>query len=193
MFSNVTHRGSKIIRSVSDGASAIQKAEFYINWHLDQLPPEKRPALEGFYFTRLGLVRMEFSLRLGDFDYVQQRAGQVIFAFSRLPSRFKQLVLSYCKCFVKNHKVSMDYMALLTNPGVTPIIKQLPPSNSSPQGNQAACQETSDEAVDEWLDLLDSAQNSPHSDTGIIVSSPNVDSFVDEDMFFDFVDTSNKA
>lgn len=87
----------------------------------------------------------------------------------------------------------MDYMALLTNPGVTPIIKQLPPSNSSPQGNQAACQETSDEAVDEWLDLLDSAENSPHSDTGIIVSSPNVDSFVDEDMFFDFVDTSNKA
>ncbi len=87
----------RLTLTFSEGERAIQKAEFYINWHLDQLPPDKRPAIEGFYFTRLSITRIELSLRLGNFDIAQQRAGQVIFTFSRLPSEIKQMLVSYCE------------------------------------------------------------------------------------------------
>lgn len=98
---------------------------------------------------------------------------------------------------VKNHKVSTDYSALLTNPGVTPIFKQLPTSPSIPQGEQGAYVGTSDEAgdvdVEEWLDVLERAENSRQGDSGVVVSDLPDSSFIDEVVFLDFVDSYNEA
>lgn len=192
--------GLRSAEDLPEGERAIQKAEYYINWHLDQLPPNKRPAIEGFYFTRLGISRIEISLRLGNFDIAQQRVGQVIFAFSRLPFEIKQMLVSYCQYFSNTHQLSMDYMAMLTNPEVTPVINNnmfVYCQTDTRQSDQESSPERDEIDVEEWLDLLESVEKSPQSETGVTVSDIQmmtpINMALEEDLFFDFSGIVNTA
>lgn len=83
--------------AIREANKAAQKAEYYINWHLDKIPEDKREMLKCFYTTRMNAVRMEILMRLGDNDSAFQRVGQMFDAFARLPASFRRLCSGNCK------------------------------------------------------------------------------------------------
>lgn len=87
----------------------------------------------------------------------------------------------------------MDYTAMLTNPGVTPMMKTnllIPRQDEAQQDDQDKGSERDGVHLDEWLDLLESVENSPPNETGILISdaqgTTNNNLSVEEDLFFDF-------
>ncbi len=92
----------------------------------------------------------------------------------------------------------MDYSAMLTNPGVTPMMKTnllISRQDEAQQDDQDKSGERDGVHLDEWLDLLESVENGPPNETGLLITdAPGMATnnlSLEEDLFFDFAGIIN--
>jgi hypothetical protein len=104
---------------LSESEAGAQRAEYFINWHLDQLPLSVRPTLDGFYKTRLGVVFTEIALRRGEMELARKRLSVLLETFNGLSPIFKRIVWSHCyhvTCTNVGSLMTIEYMTALMNP-----------------------------------------------------------------------------
>jgi hypothetical protein len=72
--------------------TCIQKAEYYINWHVDQSPPEVRDQVRDLFDCKLHTIHAEIAARLGDIDLAKKKVGGLIQIYSRVAPPAKRLM-----------------------------------------------------------------------------------------------------
>jgi hypothetical protein len=165
---------------LSEAHKSLQKAEFYITWHLNKIPRDSRPALSSFYTTRMTAIHVEILLRLGYTESAMKRVGQMLSAFSQLPPNFRRLAAANSYFFLQSMRdkqtiLAEDYIMLMVYPGAIAnqaLFSQLASSNRSAVEQASKNDKMPDASfkangvygTDELLEAVESNDSSPQND-----------------------------
>jgi hypothetical protein len=152
--------------------TCIQKAEYYINWHVDQSPPEVRDQVRDLFDCKLHTIHAEIAARLGDIDLAKKKVGGLIQIYSRVAPPAKRLMaqlLGFGTRAYQKHRLtwSFDYYSLLNIADAAMDHRALPIGEAD--SNDVLIE------IDSMEDETHSANEAPLSFDELLMTDPNLD------------------